>query len=178
MELRNIVLYAIVGSTLVGWLSWPTAEPARSAIDIGGPCSRATRQWAETWRRVSTREPDVVRLSVLCQADGSTYAATVIYWGRGQGLQRVAWRPVTTFFEVLPQRGRERVDIFDQTGWLVEYAIVDREARRIEFYSSTSRLTGDARLDISSGRIERFSMDGSRQGSLSLPIPPGMDGDD
>jgi hypothetical protein len=116
-------------------------------------------------------------VTVLCQSDGSTYAATVIYWRSGQGSRLVAWRPVATFFGPLPPRSRERVDIFDQTGQLVEYATVDRKTRRIEFYSSTSRLTGEGTLDISSGRVERFSVEGSRQGSLLLPIPPRVDDD-
>jgi hypothetical protein len=84
---------------------------------------------------------------------------------------------VTTFFGTLSPHGSERVAIFDQTGQVVEYATVDRQAGRIEFHSAASRLTGHGRLDISSGRVERFSVEGRREGSLWLPIPP-VGGDD
>jgi hypothetical protein len=178
MGLRSFVLYAIAGSTLVGWLGWPAAEPAQGVVDIGGPCSLATRQWAETWRRAPTRERAVARVSVLCQADGRTYAATLVYSRSAQGPRFVSWRPVTTFFGTLSPHGGERVAVFDQTGRLVEYATVDRQAERVEFYSTASRLTGHGRLDTSSGRVERFSIEGYREGSLLLPIPPGMDDDD
>jgi hypothetical protein len=172
MGLRSILLYAIAGSTLAGGLGWPPAEPAQGVVDVRGPCPRATRQWAESWRRTPTRERAVVRVSVLCQADGAVSAATLIYSHSAQGPRLVSWRPVTTFFGTLPPHGPERVAIFDQTGRLVEYATVDRPARRIEFYSADSRLTGHGRLDTSSGRVERFDVEGHGEGSLRLPIPP------
>jgi hypothetical protein len=83
---------------------------------------------------------------------------------------------VATFFELLPPRRRDRVDIFDQTGQLVEYATVDAEARRVEFYSSASRLIGQGTLDPASGRVERRSLEGSHPELLFLPIPPRANG--
>lgn len=119
-----------------------------------------------------------MRLSVLCHGDGRAEAATLVYFPSAHGPRLVSWRSVTTFFEMLPPRPTERVDIFDQRGRLVEYATVDRHTRRLEFYSATSRLTGEGRLDTASGRVERFSPDGRRQASLLLPIPSGVDGYD
>jgi hypothetical protein len=177
VALKSIVLLAIAGSILAGWLGWPSAYPTQGIVDIGGPCSRATRQWAEAWRRLPSVESAVVRVSVLCQPDGRTYAASLVYSRSPHGHRFLSWRPVTTFFGPLSPRGRERVDIFDQMGRLVEYAAVNRQGGRIEFYSPASLLTGEGKLEASSGRVERVSVKGDRD-VLVLPIPPAAGDDD
>jgi hypothetical protein len=171
--LKTIGLYVIAGSALVGSLGRPPADPA-GAIDIGGPCPPATRQWAKMWGQRQNRDEAVLRVSVLCRADGTTYAASILSSRPAQGRRRASWHPLTTFFETLSPPGRERVDIFDQTGRLVEYATVDRQSGRIEFYNAASRLTGEGRFDVSTGRVERFGLDAHGETSLVLPIPPGV----
>jgi len=173
MRLRRIVLSAIAGSALAGWLAWPAVEPPPVAVGFGGPCSSATRQWAEEWRqgRIGRRHG----MYVLCQPGGRTYAAFVS-WRSPDGERISSWRQVTTFIGDLPAPCRERIDIFDTAGQLLEYATLDREARRVEFYSASSRFTGHGRFDTSSGRVERFGLEGQRQGSLALPIPHTAEG--
>lgn len=115
---------------------------------------------------------DVRRVSVLCLPDGKAYTAVLVFGHSSDSYRRVSWRPVTTFIGALPPRSRERIDCFDTTGRLAEYATLDREAQRVEFYSAASELTGYGRLDPSSGRVERFGLEGQRQASPALPIPP------
>jgi hypothetical protein len=115
---------------------------------------------------------------VLCQPDGSTYAATFTFWLSEGGPGRVVWRPITTYFGPVPPRSPERVDIFDHAGHLTEYATLDRQSGRVEFYGAASRPTGQGELHVSSGRVERFSAEGARVGSLLLPLPPAMHDDD
>jgi len=172
MRLGRFVLCAIVGLMLIGWRFMPPPQPTPGAADFRGPCSQATRGWAEEWRRTRPGRRDVRRMSVLCLPDGRAYAAVLVYWHWADGYRRVSWRPVTTFIGVLPPRSQERIDSFDMTGQLAEYAILDREVRRVEFYSAASQLTGYGRFDPSSGRVERFSLEGRRQGSKALPVPP------
>ncbi|OGK99961.1 MAG: hypothetical protein A3I14_05200 [Candidatus Rokubacteria bacterium RIFCSPLOWO2_02_FULL_73_56] len=174
MRLRSIVLSAIAGVALAGWLGWPAARPIPAAVDFGGPCSGATRQWVEEWRRARVGGRDVQRVYVLCQLDGRTHAAFAS-WRSPDGDRILSWRPVTTFIGELPTRCRERIDVFDSSGRLVEYATLDRETRRVEFYSAGSRLTGHGALDASSGRVERFGPEGQRH--WALPVPPGLEGD-
>lgn len=177
MRLGRFLLCAIVGSMLIGWRFMPPAQPTPGAADFRGPCSQATRGWAEEWRRTRPGgRRDVRRVSVLCLPDGRAYSAALAYWDRTDGYRRVSWRPVTTFIGVLPPHSRERIDSFDMTGRLAEYAILDREVRRVEFYSAASQPTGYGRFDPSSQRIERFSPEGRRQGSLGLPFPPPLIG--
>lgn len=172
--LRTVVLLAFLGSTLLGWPGWPRTEFARGAVEVGAPCAAVTRRWAETWRPAPIVDQNVRRLSVLCQPDGTTHAATFSFWLSERGPGRVVWRPVITYFGPVPPRALERVDIFDHSGHLTEYATVDRHAGRVEFFSSASRPTGQGILDVSSGRVERFSLDGDRRGSLLLPLPPAL----
>ncbi|MBI4272118.1 MAG: hypothetical protein HY615_17410 [Candidatus Rokubacteria bacterium] len=174
MKLGSIVLSAIVGMALASWLTWPAARPTPPAVDFGGPCSWATRQWAEQWRRARI-DGRVRRVYVLCQPDGRTYTA-LVSWRSPDGDRILSWRPLTTFIGDVPIRCRERIDVFDSAGRLVEYATLDREARRVEFYSAGSRLTGHGALDASSGRVERFGPEGRRQ--WPLPVPPGLEGED
>jgi hypothetical protein len=177
VKITRVIVSVIAGSTLAGWFGWPVAESAPMTVDIVGPCSRTTRQWAETWRATRTSAPAVVRVSVLCRADGWTDTATLMYSPSAGGPRVVSWRPVTTFFGILPPHGAERVDMFGQNGELVEYATVDRQAGHIEFYSATSRLLRHGPIDALSGRAERFDGGGRRPGSLFVPIPPAI-GDD
>jgi hypothetical protein len=114
-------------------------------------------------------------VSVLCRADGSTYGATIVYSPSALGPRAVSWHPVTTFFGALPPHATERLDIFDQNGEPVEYAIVDRPAGRIDFYSVASRRIGSGRIDSALGGVERFSADGRLQESQFVPIPPDVD---
>jgi hypothetical protein len=174
VRIRSAILCAVAGAAWLGWLGWPAPEPAPGAVDIAGPCSAATRQWAETWRHAPAREPVVARVSVLCRADGTAYATTLVYVPSAHGPRLASWRPVTTFFEMLSAHAMERVEIFDQSGRLAEYATVDRETGHLEFYSAASRPTGAGSLDRASGRVDRVGPDGRRRGSLSLPIPSGV----
>lgn len=174
--LKSMAASAIVGATLAGWFGWPAAELTPGAVDIVGPCSPATGQWAETWRRAPIQERALVRVSLRCRPDGTASVVTLVYSSSAKGPRVVSWRPVTTFFEMLPAHLTERLEIFDQNGGLVEYATVDRRAGRIEFYSAASRLTGTGTIDTSFRRVERFSADGRRHESLSVPLPPEVEG--
>lgn len=175
IALKGMALSMIVASTLVGWLGWPPAEPVPIVVDLVGPCSRATTQWADRWRRPPPREAPVVRAAVLCRTDGNTYAATIVYSPSARGPRAVSWHPVTTFFGTLPAHATERLDIFDQNGELVEYALVERPAGRIDFYSVSSRRIGSGRMDSSLGRVERFSADGRLAEPRFVPITPDAD---
>ena len=168
MKVGCIVLGAIVAAALIGWFAWPATRSVPPAVDFDGPCSWATRQWAEAWRRAPV-EGRVRRVYVLCQLDGRTYTA-LVSWRSPDGDRILSWRPLTTFIGDVPSRCRERIDVFDSARRLVEYATLDRDARRVEFYSAGSQLVGHGALDASSGRVERFGPEGRRQ--WPLPVPP------
>jgi hypothetical protein len=170
--LRRLVLCVIVGSLVAGGLSRSPAQSAPAVVDIGSRCSAATRQWAEAWQRTWAGLAELRRMSVLCEPGGKVMAARIA-WQSTDGHRFFAWRPVTTFIGVLPHPGRERIDIFDAAGQLIEYAVSDRKARRVLFYSAASELTGYGVLDPSSGSVQRFSVEGRPQASLALPIPSG-----
>jgi hypothetical protein len=169
MTLRGLVLCTVLGSTLTGWFVWPHAESAPPTIDVGRACSPKTRQWAEEWRWASSGTREVRRITVLCQPGGRVVSAR--YSTDSHGL--VAWRPDTTFGGPLPRAARERIDVFDGAGRLVEYVVFDREAERLELYRE-SELAGYGRFDPSSGGVQRFDLEGRRQPSLALPIPPSV----
>jgi hypothetical protein len=167
--LRLTVLCAIVGSPLVGWLSWPAASPLHGTLELGRSCREVTRQWAGG---LSKADPGVRRVSVLCRLDGSTHAVTVLRERPGGGYERLSWRPLTTFLGALPAAAGERVDIVDGLGRLVEYAAIDRQARMVAFHDASGGLTGSGRLDAASGRVERIDVAGERGAATVLPIPP------
>jgi hypothetical protein len=170
MTLRGLVLCVVLGSTLTGWFVWPHAESAPPAVDVGLACSSTTRVWAEQWSRASGGTRKVRRMTVLCQPDGRVVTARVDWYSRdGHGL--VAWRPDTTFGGPVPRAARERIDVFDGAGRLIEYVVLDRAAERLELYRE-SGLAGYGRFDPSSRGVQRFDLDGRRQTSLALPIPP------
>jgi hypothetical protein len=109
-------------------------------------------------------------MTVLCRPDGRVVTARVD-WYSTDGHRLVSWRPDTTFGGPLPRAARERIDVFDGAGRLVEYAVLDRKAERLEYYRE-SELAGYGRFDPSSGGVQRFDLEGRRQTSLALPIPP------
>jgi len=172
MTLRGLVLCTLLGSTLAGWFGWPRAESAPPAIDVGRACPAPTRQWAEEWRRASSGAREFRRMTVLCQPDGRVVTAR-LDWYSTDGHRLVRWRPDTTFGEPLPRAARERIDVFDGAGRLVEYVVLDREAERLELYRE-SELAGYGRFDPFSGGIQRFNIEGGRLTSLALPIPPAV----
>jgi hypothetical protein len=180
MGLGRVISWTILGTVLVGWLVWPRAEPTLAAVELGGHCPQSTWRWAERWRGVRRGKREVRRVFVLCLRDGRTYAA-LVHWRSPDGDQILSWRPMTTFIGALPARARERVDVLDGAGRLIEYTTLDRDAGRVEFYTARSEFTGYGKLDPTTGQVERSSLSGGkpaeRREPLVLPVPPdGPDG--
>jgi hypothetical protein len=173
MMLRRLALSVIAGSLLAGGLSWPPAQSAPAVVDIGNRCSAATRRWAEASQRRWEELAELRRMSVLCEPGGRVMAAQIA-WRSPDGNRSLSWRPVTTFIGALARPGRERIDIFDAAGRLIEYAVPDWKAQRVVFFSPASELTGYGTLDPASGGVQRFSIEGRPQAPLALPIPSGM----
>ncbi len=172
MTLRRILASVVAGSTLAGWfVGSPASVSAPATVEVARPCSPATRQWAEEWRRSWIGPGDLQSLSVLCQPDGTVTAASIT-WHSGDGHEFFAWRPLTTFIGILPPFPREQIHVIDGRGRLLQYVVLDRDARRVDFYDSASAQTAYGRLDPSSGRVQRFSLQGRPQGEVTLPIPP------
>ena len=172
MTFRRILVCAVVGATLAGcFVGSPASVSAPATVEIAHPCSPATRQWAEEWRRSWTGPGDLKSLSVLCPPDGTVMTASIT-WHSGDGHQFLAWRPLTTFIGILPPFPREQIHVIDGRGRLLQYVVLDRDARRVDFYDAASERIAYGRFDPSSGRVERFSLEGRPQGEATLSIPP------